>query len=140
MVSTASRGAKLWRQAVELAARHARAKPFTGAVEIRMAFRFAVPKTRPEYLGQPHTAKPDGDNLAKAVMDVLEAVGLLENDCRVSRLTVEKRWAETAGVGVEVIDCAWNAVERGQERVDSVDGCRSPPEWLCASEGRLRAK
>lgn len=38
----------------------------------------------------PHTARPDADNVAKAVCDSLEKAGILHNDSQACRLTISK--------------------------------------------------
>jgi len=39
-----------------------------------------------------HTSKPDADNLAKAVMDVLTRLGAWTDDALVWDLSVKRRW------------------------------------------------
>jgi len=43
---------------------------------------------------QPHTSKPDADNVAKAVCDALEAAGIVANDATICTLTVMKLYTE----------------------------------------------
>ena len=43
---------------------------------------------------QPHTSKPDADNVAKAVCDALEAAGVVKNDATICTLTVRKFYTE----------------------------------------------
>lgn len=45
----------------------------------------------------PHTSKPDGDNVAKAVLDALKT--WWGDDAQVSDLRVVKRWASADGAG-----------------------------------------
>ena len=68
---------------------------------LKLTFYIAMPKSWSkkkcaEMLGKPHQQKPDVDNLAKSVMDVL-----LEDDSIVWRLTAEKRWAEEGAIDIE---------------------------------------
>lgn len=49
-----------------------------------------------------HTGRPDADKLARAALDGLTAVAF-DDDCRVVRLVVEKRWpAEGEAPGVDI--------------------------------------
>lgn len=43
---------------------------------------------------QPHIAKPDADNVGKAVCDALEAAGVVKNDATICTLTVRKLYTE----------------------------------------------
>lgn len=94
--------AEVWRNVV--APENApRLSPFTGAVSLRLGFFFRRPKGHygsgknagSLKAGAPnrHAGKPDLDNLAKAVMDVLTRLGAWTDDALVSRLTVSRAWA-----------------------------------------------
>lgn len=70
--------------------------PINGACHVRILAVFPRParliwKTRP-MLQQPHAAKPDADNVAKAVLDALTNLAW-KDDSIVSDLTVHKRIA-----------------------------------------------
>lgn len=128
-VSTADPKAKLWRSAVERAAREALVgrEGFAGSVRVMMLFRFAPPPGAAERVGKPHEHKPDGDNLAKLVLDVMERVGvLLKGDAKVSSMAIDKVWSDRPGVAVVV------APERPAERVLAVPATQQPPDWLRA--------
>jgi len=107
VVSTASKGAQLWRDAVERAALEAvrnvggpeavRAM-FPGAVQIRLLFTF---QGAPE--GAPHTGKPDTDNLTKLVLDALVRAGAIGgDDCRAATVDARKMVGGSAGCSIEV--------------------------------------
>jgi len=84
-------GADVWKQAVARAASAIVPKePIDGPVEVRLIFVMPRPKSRKRDVW--HTAKPDADNLAKAVLDVLTKVGLWVDDSRVAGLTVLKTY------------------------------------------------
>jgi Holliday junction resolvase RusA-like endonuclease len=88
----------------------------TGPVAVELMFR---PRSRPasHYLAansrRPvrvlradapvwHDGRPDADKLARAALDALSAVAF-DDDCRVARLVVEKRWPdEDEAPGVDV--------------------------------------
>lgn len=96
--------ADVWKMAVAEAWRCVRVEPFTGAVSLSLRFFFKRPKShfgsgknarnlKPSAPWR-HTLKPDCDNLAKAVMDVLTRLGAWEDDCRVNQLYVHRQWTE----------------------------------------------
>jgi Holliday junction resolvase RusA-like endonuclease len=68
---------------------------------VELLFRFEPPKSDPGRSG-PHTQKPDADNLAKLVLDVMQAGRAFADDAKVAQLTVLKVWGPAAGVGVTV--------------------------------------
>lgn len=100
--------ADAWKMAVAEAWR-SKAKSagaFHGGVALTLRFYFRRPKShfgsgknaRSLKPSAPawHTAKPDCDNLAKAVMDVLTRLGAWSDDCQVCRLYVHRSWAEVS--------------------------------------------
>lgn len=133
-VSTASKSAKLWRLAIDRAARQAiadsgRAAPlFDGPVRLVCTFTFVPPPSQSQRIGTPHTHKPDASNLLKLVEDVMEAAGVFSNDSKVSRAEPIKWWGERAGVSVLVEDAS---AERRAPSSVSV----APPDWLLAGLG-----
>lgn len=106
MVSTANPHEKLWKKAVERTAFATviyRGDPmpiFTGPVRVRMVFTFEPPKSARDRIGQPHTDRPDSDNLSKLVLDAMVRARVLKDDSLVAALPVEKWWGERAGVVV----------------------------------------
>jgi Holliday junction resolvase RusA-like endonuclease len=83
-------------------------EPIDGPVAVTLLFLFPRPtrlrwKKRP-MPREPHTSKPDIENLAKAVLDALKSILFLD-DAQVCRLVIEKHYAaadEPVGVHVEV--------------------------------------
>lgn len=134
VVSTASKGAKLWRLAIDRAVRQAiadsgRAVPlFDGPVRLVCTFTFVPPPSQRQRIDTPHTHKPDADNLAKTVMDLMESAGVFTNDSQAVAVSVSKSWAEAAGVSVLVEDAS---AERRAPSSASV----APPDWLRAGLG-----
>ena len=75
-------------------------KPLEGALMVQLVFW--MPRSKDHYrtgkfsdLLKPnapemHIKKPDGDNLAKLVLDCLEKSGFYKNDSQVCKLQVEK--------------------------------------------------
>jgi Holliday junction resolvase RusA-like endonuclease len=71
------------------------------AISMELTFHFATKEEARH--GQPHTHKPDADNLAKLVMDALVDGGMwVGDDSRVADLTVRKRWCKAGSEGVAV--------------------------------------
>lgn len=68
-----------------------------GALELNLTFCMPIPKSiSKKKREQLHyvTKKPDVDNLAKAVMDAINQVGIWEDDSQVSRLVVGKIYSD----------------------------------------------
>lgn len=69
----------------------------SGALELNLIFCMPIPKSiSKKKREQLHfvTKKPDVDNLAKAVMDAINQVGIWEDDSQVSRLVVGKIYSD----------------------------------------------
>jgi Holliday junction resolvase RusA-like endonuclease len=122
VISTADKNARLWisrvqfacKQATEIVGGKDAVKDLVGLnpLSVRMQFRFQHgadngrrPKSGRE-VGMPHAQKPDVDNLAKLVLDVLTRSGVIGDDCIVASLTVEKVWGlpSTCGVTVKIAE------------------------------------
>ena len=95
--------AAYWKGVIIAAARAAySAPPLTGPVQVDVLFRFPRPQAHihagklkawaPTY----HTAKPDRDNLDKAVLDAIVAAGILSDDAIVAAGTLVKQYADPA--------------------------------------------
>ena len=71
-----------------------------------MYFGMAMPKSwstskKKRMVNTPHTTKPDGDNLLKYYLDVLNGIAY-GDDCGVSDFNGRKRYAETPFVHIEI--------------------------------------
>lgn len=76
------------------------AVPLIGPLVVELTFYVRRPKTvKHEY---PVTDRADVDNLAKAVLDGLQAVGLMRDDRQVVDLICRKRYADQEPEGVAV--------------------------------------
>lgn len=60
-----------------------------------LRFEIPVPKCGAKRIGQPHTQKPDLDNLIKALLD-----SVFQDDAHVHRIYAEKVWAEKGAIVV----------------------------------------
>jgi crossover junction endodeoxyribonuclease RusA len=99
-----------WKGAVALAAGPLiPEQPLSGPLNVTIAFHFPRPKghfrkggllakSAPRY----HTQKPDADNAAKAVLDVLTDIGMWRDDSQIYVLTIGKAWAETSESGAVI--------------------------------------
>lgn len=102
-----------WKSQVALAAKpHRPDAPINGPVKVVMRFFMPRPKNhfrsgklagvlRANAPGW-HTAKPDCDNLAKAVLDVLKTIGMFRDDSQVAWMLVSKHYGKPTGVKVEI--------------------------------------
>jgi Holliday junction resolvase RusA-like endonuclease len=99
--------AKAWKTEVKAGLlRYWDHKPFTGPLSV--SIYFGMPRPKAHYLSggrlrheSPtwHTAKPDVDNLAKAVLDALVDAQVFKDDALVVRLHVTKRYTDSKDTG-----------------------------------------
>ncbi len=85
-----------------LLAPHAPEAPLTGAVTLEFVAVFPPPKSASKKARaamlrgtEPHTKKPDLDNLTKQLKDAMTRLQFWRDDRQVVRLTCEKRYGET---------------------------------------------
>lgn len=78
------------------------------ACRVELQFRFPRPKAhytkkglRPEAPTH-HTAKPDCDNAAKAVLDALTQIGAWKDDSHVAVLLIQKLYHEAPGCAITI--------------------------------------
>jgi Holliday junction resolvase RusA-like endonuclease len=98
VISCVDANAKRWISAVEAKARELRHQdaPLKGGLFVGLDFTFPAGKGRQE--GEPHTSRPDADNLAKLVLDALMRAGLIGDDAVVSCLMIRKSYGAKPGV------------------------------------------
>lgn len=79
------------------------------AYHVALVFRFPRPKHHFTGKGslKPaspvwHTAKPDADNAAKAVLDALTALSVWRDDAQVACLTIDKRYGDKPGCQITI--------------------------------------
>jgi Holliday junction resolvase RusA-like endonuclease len=113
-----------WKEALFIEAkRHKPFEPLAGAVRCKIVFTFRRPKSHFTSKGLlrddapfHRKSKPDLDNLAKAVMDVLTQVGYWRDDAQIVELSLMKMYAteyaecqEYPGAYIEVETvCDWD--------------------------------
>ena len=85
--------------------------PIPVPVTLFLRFFFPRPKSHFRRNGElrpsapvAHTAKPDLDNAAKAVMDAMTQIGILADDALVYRMGISKVYADkSAGCSIELV-------------------------------------
>jgi Holliday junction resolvase RusA-like endonuclease len=120
----------LFRNAIRLKA--VEQKKLVGPVALRIECLFAMPASwskakKAKHFGKPHTQKPDGDNVAKAVMDGLTAAGVWPDDAVVWSLEIRKVWAVQGY-------CTILAVDSGR-MIDETDTDEKPEAQLASERG-----
>lgn len=83
--------------------------PFGGPLRLTVTFCMPIPKRRHEGQrdGAPHASRPDIDNLAKLVLDVLSRLRWWHDDAQVSELRAGKFYGERPGVHVRIDRAGW---------------------------------
>lgn len=89
-----------WKSAVAIACQELAQRQLTGALSVILEFYLPRPKghLRKDGSLKPlaplwHISKPDLDNLAKAVLDALTAIGAWQDDRQVAQLALTRYWA-----------------------------------------------
>lgn len=119
-VSTADPKARAWADAI-LRSAHGSVAP-DGALAVSLLFHMPTPKR--DRHGQPHTFRPDSDNLAKLALDALMRAKTIADDSKVSRLEIRKVWSAPEHAGVDILIDA--------DGVASKDRPFCPPGWLAS--------
>lgn len=105
-----SKRSRPWRQEViaSITMLEGISAPILGPLHVELEFRLRRPKnhygtgknadklkaTAPEYV----SSRPDGDKLARTVLDALEQSGLIQDDGQIAALSVVKRYAHRPGL------------------------------------------
>ena len=89
-------------------------KKIRGPVQLSVYCRFEMPKSwskkkRAESQGALHDAKPDSDNVLKAVKDALTDCGVWVDDKQVALAFISKRWSVTPQTEIWIRKCAPDA-------------------------------
>ena len=89
-------------------------KTIAGPVQLSVHCRFEMPKSwskkkRAELQGEFHDAKPDLDNVLKAIKDALTDCGVWNDDAQVALAFIGKRWSETPQTEIWIRKCAPDA-------------------------------
>lgn len=105
--------AEAWKSDISNAARfHKPEQPIAGAVALEVVFYMPRPKGHyrtgkhagelHDWAPARHVAKPDFDNLAKCVADVLTTLGFLVDDGQISDTIIRKRYAQAGRMGAQI--------------------------------------
>lgn len=101
VVSTVSDLELLWRQELAKTIRLVRPMvPFDRALIVDASFYFEAKKA--ECLGQPHTHRPDKDNLEKLCLDLLKKECVIKDDALVCGGEITKEWQMRGGAVIAV--------------------------------------
>lgn len=77
---------------IQRALRNEQRPLFSQRTPISILIEAFFPCGFPERLGQHHVIKPDGDNIAKAVLDALQKAEIIYDDAQAWEITVRKRY------------------------------------------------
>jgi len=69
--------------------------PLSGPVGLMVTFWFRA--SQASQCGQPHTKRPDIDNLQKLLFDAMNQAGFFEDDCKVATVSISKRYCLELG-------------------------------------------
>ena len=91
-----------WKNAIAVACQPLAQAQLTGALSLQLEFYHKRPASHLRANGRElkpsapawHCHKPDVDNLAKAVLDALTAIGVWHDDRQVTQLCVARYWAD----------------------------------------------
>jgi len=101
VISTTSDHELLWKTTLQKEVRRLRPlKPYDGALMIDASFYFEAKDA--DRLGQPHTHRPDKDNLEKLILDVLKKERVIKDDALVAGGEVTKEWQMRGGVVLSI--------------------------------------
>lgn len=79
--------------------RHRPDSPAEGALVVDVTWCFPADGRAD---GTPHTGKPDADNLAKGLLDVMTRLGWWKDDSQVFSLHVTKIWSRVPGIRIDI--------------------------------------
>ena len=105
-----SKGKRTQDELLTLFAPHAPKLPLAGPISVTVRWQYPWRKSeskRNQAKGSlPCDTRPDCDNLAKFVLDIMTRLGFWNDDAQVATLHFTKRWADEPGiwVGVETIN------------------------------------
>lgn len=81
---------------------HAPDEPMKGAITVRLGFHY--PAKRKKDIGQPKITRPDCDNLAKLVIDVMTDLGFWVDDAQITTLMISKDYGDISGIEVCIME------------------------------------
>ena len=101
-----------WKQIIAASLEPYSGRLIEGSFTADLCFYFSRPKAHfgtgknnhqvKESAPRRHIQKPDVDNLAKAVLDVLTSIKFWKDDSQLVKLTVRKAWADVVDEGMRI--------------------------------------
>lgn len=124
-----------YRELIQSIARGKIPQPIDGPVHLDIIAKFQVAPSwshqkKQDHYGQPHTQKPDIDNVEKMVMDALNGIAW-QDDKQVAFSVADKIWSSRAGLYVIVKPYGetWASVsESSQKTLDEIFELRCKPQ------------
>lgn len=101
------RGRKAADELLLMLMEHAPDKPFEGAVEVYVCWRYPWRKSEAKknmvdgY--RPCDKRPDIDNLAKSLFDAMTRACIFQDDSQIATLTFQKEWGDKPGIEVKIV-------------------------------------
>lgn len=80
--------------------KHIPEQPYSSAIQVVVKWCFPLKGKHTD--GEPHTSKPDVDNLCKALYDIMTRLHFWEDDKLIYSAVTEKFWAKVPGVYVRI--------------------------------------
>ena len=90
-------------------AKYAPDTPLPGPIHMTVIWGF--PSSEKHQNGDWHTDKPDGDNLQKALQDVMTELGFYMDDCQIAQLQVSKIYTYHPGISIVLTTLGENACQ-----------------------------
>lgn len=78
-------------------------EPMTGPIGIKIDYYFGRGSYPKKYTGTPKTTKPDLDNMAKALLDVMTKLHFWIDDAQVVNLQISKFWEEDPDARIQIV-------------------------------------
>lgn len=75
-------------------------QPLTGALQVVCKWCYPIKGKHKD--GEPHTSKPDVDNLCKALYDIMTKLGYWKDDSQIYSGITEKFWAARPGLYIRI--------------------------------------
>lgn len=82
--------------------RHRPDKPIRKGVGVILSVEWCFPSDGGHADGEPHTDKPDTDNLDKGLKDIMTRLGWWEDDCQVFGENIVKLYGRVPGIRIDI--------------------------------------
>lgn len=97
---------------------HGNLPQWTGALRVFLMFFIAMPEGKKgrKRQGQPHTFKPDIDNLTKLYLDAITKSGIIHDDCQFCELHASKSYARKGRIVIKIENFEENDEENNENK------------------------